>query len=66
MAEFKELQSLRSEIRQQLVRVGDDPAYHEMMYSRKSTPVTFSLFDRFPEFHAMRHVLHSYVPEQSR
>ena len=22
--------------------------------------------DRFPEFHAMRHVLHSYVPEQSR
>jgi hypothetical protein len=66
MVEFKELQSVRSEMRRQLVRVGDDPAYHEMMYSRKSTPVTFSLFDRFSEFHAMRHVLHSYVPPRSR
>ena len=36
--------------------------YHAMMYSRQTTPITFSLFDRFPEFHQMQHVLRAYRP----
>lgn len=52
----------------ELKAVGHSPAYHEMMYSRSSTPLTFAHFDRFPEMHAMRKVLQSYTPqlEESR
>jgi hypothetical protein len=32
------------------------------MYSRESTPITFALFDRFEEMHAMQTVLRSYQP----
>jgi P-aminobenzoate N-oxygenase AurF len=64
--EFPELASVRSAMKRQLRDVGRDPNYHEMMYSRESTPVTFSLFDRFPEFHSMSRVLHSYRPQPFR
>jgi hypothetical protein len=60
LTEHPELTPMRAAMRQQLDQVGREPAYHEMMYSRESTPITFSLFDRFPEFHAMSRVLHSY------
>jgi predicted metal-dependent hydrolase len=63
VAEHPELGPLDSVMRQQLYRVGDDPAYHQMMYSRESTPITCSLFDQFAEFHAMGGVLHSYRPQ---
>jgi hypothetical protein len=63
VAEHPELEPLIVAMRRQLVQVGSDPAYHQMMYSRESTPITFALFDRFPEFHAMRRVLHSYSPQ---
>jgi hypothetical protein len=63
VAECPELTSLGKVIESQLVQVGDDPAYHVMMYSRDSTPITFALFDRFEEMHAMRTVLHSYEPQ---
>ncbi len=51
---LRELEGLRSSI-----------AYHEMMYSRRTTPVTFALFDEFPEFHQMRAVLRGYNPGPS-
>lgn len=62
VAEYPELSPLLPTIRRQLIGVGHDAAYHEMMYSRESTPITFALFDRFEEFHNMRRVLHSYRP----
>jgi hypothetical protein len=62
VAEFPELRPLRKVIESQLATVGDDPAYHAMMYSRESTPITFSLFDRFEEMHDMRTVLRTYEP----
>jgi hypothetical protein len=46
----------------ELKAVGHSPAYHEMMYSRSSTPLTFAHFDRFPEMHSMRRILKSYTP----
>ena len=51
---LRELRDLRSSIE-----------YHEMMYSRHTTPVTFALFDEFPEFHQMRAVLRAYEPRPS-
>jgi hypothetical protein len=63
IAECPELTPLRKVIESQLVKVGDDPAYHAMMYSRESTPITFALFDRFEEMHPIRTVLRSYQPQ---
>jgi hypothetical protein len=60
--EHPELRPLVATIRRQLADVGSEPAYHEMMYSRESTPIAFSLFDRFPELHSMCRVLLSYQP----
>ncbi|MCA9072386.1 MAG: diiron oxygenase, partial [Planctomycetaceae bacterium] len=50
------------EIKRQLKQVGLNPNYYEMMYSRKTTPILFSLFDRFPELQIMQKVLKSYTP----
>jgi hypothetical protein len=66
VCEFPELAPLRFAMKRQLRDVGRDPKYQEMMYSRESTPITFSLFDRFSEFHAMSRVLHSYRPQPFR
>lgn len=63
LCERPELVPLGGKILAQLRTVGDDPAYQAMMYSRESTPITFSLFDRFPEMHAMQRVLVSYRPQ---
>jgi P-aminobenzoate N-oxygenase AurF len=60
--EHPELEPIAATMRRQLVDVGSEPAYHEMMYSRESTPIAFLLFDRFPELHSMRRVLLSYQP----
>jgi hypothetical protein len=62
VSEHPELQSLHGVFLQQLEAVGADAGYHQMMYSRESTPITFALFDRFPEFRGMRHVLRTYDP----
>jgi hypothetical protein len=62
--ENPELRPLHAVMRRQLDDVGHNPIYHQMMYSRESTPITFSLFDRFPEFHTMHRVLHSYQPQK--
>jgi hypothetical protein len=50
----------------QLEALGHSIEYHEMMYSRGTTPVTFALFDEHPEFHAMREVLLAYEPTPGR
>lgn len=61
-SEYRELRPLRSQMARQLRTLVSDQAYHEMMYSRTTTPITFDLFDAFPEFHSMRKALRAYVP----
>lgn len=60
--EFPELRPLEPRMLAQLRGLSGSEAYHSMMYSRESTPVTFALFDRFPEFHPMRKCLKTYHP----
>lgn len=67
VAEHPRLRSLVPRMRTELAAIVDDPAYHEMMYSRRTTPITFALFDRFPEFHVMASTLMAYrQPEPLR
>jgi hypothetical protein len=61
-AEYPELMPLVPRMLRELGGLRTSPAYHEMMYSRRTTPVTFALFDEFPEFHQMRSVLRAYEP----
>jgi hypothetical protein len=61
-AEHQELTSLVPEMLRQLEALRDNRDYHDMMYSRRTTPVTFALFDECPEFHSMRDVLLGYRP----
>lgn len=61
-AEYPELAPLVPRMLQGLKELRGSVEYHEMMYSRRSTPVTFALFDEFPEFHQMRAVLRAYQP----
>jgi hypothetical protein len=61
--EHRELATLHAAMRRELADVGQELAYQQMMYSRETTPITFALFDRFPEFHAMRRVLRTYQPQ---
>ena len=65
-AEYPELAPLVPQMLQQLAALGRSAEYHEMMYSRSTTPVTFSLFDEHSEFHAMREVLLAYEPNLER
>lgn len=62
VAELPELRPRARELVRQLRRLDHDPAYQAMMYSRESTPLTFALFDRFPEFRRMERVLTAYRP----
>jgi hypothetical protein len=61
-AEYPELAPLVPRMLRELGDLRDSIAYHDMMYSRRSTPVTFALFDELPEFHWMRAVLRAYEP----
>jgi hypothetical protein len=62
-SEHCELKPLLGTMKKQLRQLGSDRAYQEMMYSRESTPITFRLFDRFPEMHRAHRVLQTYTPE---
>jgi hypothetical protein len=62
VSEQPAMKSLLPNMVQQLQRLAHDPEYHEMMYSRRTTPITFALFDRFEEMHVMQKVLLSYRP----
>ena len=61
-AEYRELTSLVPEMLRQLEALQHSRDYHEMMYSRRTTPATFALFDECREFHSMRDVLLGYQP----
>jgi len=60
VAEHPRLEVLLPRIWTELAAVVEDPEYHDMMYSRRTTPITFALFDRFPEFHVMATTLMAY------
>jgi hypothetical protein len=60
--EFPELTPLVPRMLQELKALNHNVEYHEMMYSRSTTPVTFALFDECPEFHRIRDVLLAYDP----
>ena len=40
--------------------LANDPRYVEALYSRNSHPITFALFDRYPEFHRFRELFAAY------
>ena len=65
-SEYPELRPLLPRIRRQLRALETDDAYHQMMYSRRTTPIAFGLFDEYEEFHQMRHVLRAYEPTSRR
>lgn len=58
--EFPQLASRQGEIVHQLRSLAGNADYHEMMYSRRGTPITFALLDRFPEMQRMERVMLSY------
>jgi rubrerythrin len=60
--EFPQLAARKPRMVGELRRLPSRPEYVAMMYSRAATPVTFALFDRFPELRAMARVLTSYTP----
>lgn len=62
LADCPRLAPLQPEILGQLDAVGNSHRYHQMMYSRESTPVAFSLFDRYGEMHRLADVLLCYEP----
>lgn len=57
VAEFPELRPAAPELRAELRALGSSSAYRAMMYSRRTTPLTFAAFDRHPEFHAAARAL---------
>lgn len=60
--EHPELVPLVPRMLRELRALARDDDYQRMMYSRQTTPITFSLLDRFPEFGQMRRVLRAYEP----
>ena len=60
--DFPELGPVVPRMIRQLRELASNRDYQEMLYSRRSHPVTFGLFDRFPEFHGMRKVFACYEP----
>lgn len=61
-SEHPDLTPLVPRIRAELRGLETSDDYHQMMYSRRTTPIAFGLFDEFAEFHQMRHVLRAYEP----
>jgi hypothetical protein len=62
VAELPELRGLVPRLERELRSLGSHPGYLTMMYSRSVTPLTFALFDRFPELWPMQRVLFTYTP----
>jgi len=62
VAEFPVLSGLRERIVGQLQSLAQEPAYHQMMFSRSSTPMLFAQFDRYEEMHGIAGVLKMYEP----
>jgi len=62
VAEFPELRPAAADMVRELRALDGSAEYQAMMYSRETTPLTFALFDRFPEFRRMGRVLATYRP----
>ena len=60
--EFSDLQPLVPRMLRELRGLQIDDRYHEMMYSRRTTPITFALLDRFDEFRDVGKTLRGYQP----
>lgn len=65
LGEFPELLPIRARIFRELRALDANDDYQAMMYSRRTSPITFALFDQFPEFRAMQKVLRSYRPPRA-
>lgn len=63
VAEFPDLRPRGPVLVRELKALDGSAAYQSMMYSRQTTPLTFALFDRFPEFRGLGAVLAAYRPE---
>ena len=61
--EHPELAPLVPRMIDELRRLETSDDYHAMMYSRRTTPLTFGLFDGFPEFRRIGRTLRSYRPQ---
>jgi hypothetical protein len=66
VAEYPELRPRLPAMIRELRALTSDAEYQEMMYSRRTTPITFALFDTFAEFHSMSQVLRAYTPAVAR
>ncbi|MDA8018785.1 MAG: diiron oxygenase [Thermoanaerobaculia bacterium] len=62
VAEHPRLRPLFPRLVSDLEALSHDADYLRMMYSREVTPITFELFDRYPEFHPLGESLSSYRP----
>ena len=60
--EFTELEPMVPRMLSGLRKLRNDDRYHEMMYSRRTTPITFALLDRFEEFRGVGKTLRGYQP----
>ena len=58
--EFVELRPLVPHMLAELRALHACDRYHEMMYSRGTTPITFDLLDRYDEFHVVGRTLRGY------
>ena len=65
-SEYPELRPMLPRMIGELRTLAGNADYQHMMYSRETTPLTFELFDAFPEFHSMRRVLLAYTPVGTR
>jgi P-aminobenzoate N-oxygenase AurF len=61
--ELPELQPHVPRMLNELRGLQGDDRYHEMMYSRRTTPITFALLDRFEEFRGVGKSLRGYQPK---
>jgi hypothetical protein len=61
-SQYPELRPMLPRMIGELRMLARNTGYQHMMYSRETTPLTFELFDAFPEFHSMRRVLLAYTP----
>ena len=63
--EHPELQSRLSDLRQALLSLAHNEAYHVSIYSRSIVPKAFRLMDAWPEFSVMKRVLHGYTEPEA-
>lgn len=66
ITEHPELAVSRATLVGELKSLALDRDYQQMLYSRRSHPVTFGLFDQNPEFHCVTRLFEGYEPRVPR